>query len=72
MTGEKNSISEIKLKTYDTLYSLLDQVGISMSMSSMLEEPSLSNSEMTNCSKEGDGLDLNNIPIAQGLRKIWK
>lgn len=70
MTGEKNSISEIKLKTYDTLYSLLDQVGISMSMSSMLEEPSLSNSEMT--SKEGDGLDLNNIPIAQGLRKIWK
>lgn len=70
MTGEKNSISEIKLKTYDTLYSLLDKVGISMSMSSMLEEPSLSNSEMT--SKEGDGLDLNNIPIAQGLRKIWK
>nr|XP_034325960.1 uncharacterized protein LOC117689309 [Crassostrea gigas] len=43
--------------------SLPDQVGISMSMSSMLEEPSLSNSEMT--SKEGDGLDLNNIPIAQ-------
>lgn len=70
MTCEKNSISEIKLKTYDTLYSLLDKVGISMSMSSMLEEPSLSNSEMT--SKEGDGLDLNNIPIAQGLRKIWK
>lgn len=70
MTGEENSISEIKLKTYDTLYSLLDKVGISMSMSSMLEEPSLSNSEMT--SKEGDGLDLNNIPIAQGLRKIWK
>lgn len=70
MTGEENSNSEIKLKTYDTLYSLLDKVGISMSMSSMLEEPSLSNSEMT--SKEGDGLDLNNIPIAQGLRKIWK
>lgn len=43
--------------------SLPDKVGISMSMSSMLEEPSLSNSEMT--SKEGDGLDLNNIPIAQ-------
>lgn len=67
MTGEENSICEINFKTYDTLYSLLDKVGISMSMSSMLEE-SLSNSEMT--SREGDGSDLHNIPIAQGLRKI--